>query len=130
MTKVVLKDGQVLRLRPAAEEDAVALLRAMDSVAREMLYLLRSSSDITLEEEQAFIAWAAEQGLEKENLGVRAENERARALYQKFGFVAEGCKRREIKDRRGHCHNSAEMACFLSQDSDPWAHGRKEQGSA
>jgi hypothetical protein len=130
MTKVVLKDGQVLRLRPAAEEDAVALLRAMDSVAREMLYLLRSSSDITLEEEQAFIAWAAEQGLEKENLGVRAENERARALYQKFGFVAEGCKRREIKDRRGHCHNSVEMACFLSQDLDPWAHGRKEQGSA
>ena len=58
--------------------------------------------------------WAAEQGLEKINLGVRASNERARALYRKFGFVEEGYRVREIKDQHGCYHDSVDMACFVA----------------
>jgi RimJ/RimL family protein N-acetyltransferase len=174
--KVVSRDGRTVTLRPAAERDAPALVHAIDSVAREQAYLLRSRFEMSVEEERAFIAkakaqgnlillaildgelvgwvslfrarhefrrhtgqmgisvireyrgigigtalmhyaldWAAKQGLEKINLGVRASNERARALYRKFGFVEEGYRVREIKDLHGCYHDSVDMAFFLSQ---------------
>lgn len=169
-----------MSLRPAAERDAPALVHAIDSVAREQKYLLRSRFEVGVEEERALVAraraqgnlillaildgelvgwvslfrarhefrhhtgqmgisvvrgyrgmgigtalmvyaldWAAEQGLEKINLGVRASNERARALYRKFGFVEEGYRVREIKDLHGCYHDSVDMALFLSQGPVP-----------
>lgn len=59
------------------------------------------------------LQWAAQQRLEKVNLGVRASNERARALYLKFGFAEEGLRVREIKDQQGRYDDSIEMAFFV-----------------
>lgn len=164
----------MVRLRPATQLDAAALICAVDSVAREISYFLRSRFDRTVEEERVLIArarkdgnlivvalldehlvgwatlrrgrreflghtlglgmgvirgyrglgigtalmdyalqWAAEQGFEKVTLGVRASNERARALYRKFGFAEEGYRVREIKDLYGCYHDSVEMAYFV-----------------
>jgi ribosomal protein S18 acetylase RimI-like enzyme len=183
--EVVLKDGRTIRLRPATTDDAAEMIRAVDSVAREIAYLLRSRFDMTVEEEQARIAqtreqgdlivvallggklvgwaslkrsrheflrhtvglgmgvvrgyrslgigtalmnyvlkWAAEQGFEKVNLGVRANNERAKALYRKLGFVEEGVRIREIKDLYGNYHDSVEMAYFVPH---PLSHGGRAQ---
>lgn len=183
--ETVLKNGQMVRLRPATIDDAAELIRAVDSVAREIDYLLRSRFVIAVEEEQAVISratelgrlivvalleerlvgwaslkrgrheflrhtgelgmgvvrgyrglgigtalidyalrWAARQGLEKVNLGVRASNVRARALYRKCGFVEEGCRVREIKDLYGNYHDSVEMAYFVPQ---AWSPGEQER---
>lgn len=43
------------------------------------------------------LEWAAEAGLEKITLSVFATNRPAVRLYQQFGFIAEGCQRRQIK---------------------------------
>lgn len=59
------------------------------------------------------LRWAAEQGYEKVNLGVRASNEPAIALYRKFGFVREGYKVREVKDLEGRYDDDLEMAFFV-----------------
>jgi RimJ/RimL family protein N-acetyltransferase len=176
LQEIVIKDGRTIRLRPAVEEDAAQLVQAIDSVAREGLYFLRSRFDVDLEKEQVFIAearekgnlmlaallegklvgwvtlfrgraeftqhtaelgmgviqglrgigigtalmdyalrWAAQQGFEKVNLGVRAGNERARVLYRKFGFVEEGCRVRDIKDLEGYYYDTVEMAYFVPQ---------------
>jgi RimJ/RimL family protein N-acetyltransferase len=184
--ETVLKNGQAVRLRPATIDDAAELIRAVDSVAREMDYFLRSRFVMAVEEEQAVIArareqgslivvallaeelvgwanlkrgrheflthtvelgmgvvrghrglgigtalidyalkWAARQGFEKVNLGVRASNERARALYRKCGFVEEGYRVREIKDLYGSYHDSVEMAYFVPQAQSP---GGQERG--
>lgn len=178
--KVVIKDGRTVSLRRAVERDAPALVHAIDSVAREQKYLLRSRFEVSVEEERAIIArakaqgnlillalldgelvgwlslfrarhefrrhtgqmgvsvvrgyrgmgigtalmvyaldWAAGQGLEKINLGVRVSNERARALYRRFGFVEEGYRVREIKDLHGRYHDSVDMAHFVDPDSVP-----------
>lgn len=45
----------------------------------------------------AAIARAWEQGLERIELNVRADNLRAIALYQRFGFVTEGIRRRDVR---------------------------------
>jgi ribosomal protein S18 acetylase RimI-like enzyme len=172
--KFVTKDGRTGRLRPATENDAEALIQAVDSVAREMVYFLRSRFELDVEKERIFIAeaaergnlmllaeldgrivgwvtlfraraeflqhtaelgmgvlggyrgigigtalmehalkWAREQSFEKINLGVRASNERARALYRKFGFVEEGYRVQEIKDLEGRYDDSVEMAVFV-----------------
>lgn len=174
--EIALKDGRTIQLRPATTDDAAEMIRAIDSVARELAYLLRSRFDLAVEEERARIAqtreqgnllvvallggklvgwaslkrsrheflqhtsglgmgvvqgyrglgigtalmnyvlkWAAEQGFEKVNLEVRANNERARALYRKLGFVEEGVRVREIKDPYGNYHDSVEMAYFVGQ---------------
>jgi ribosomal protein S18 acetylase RimI-like enzyme len=60
--KVVLKDGRTICLRPANKDDAAEIVRAVDSIAREMVYFLRSRFDIAVEEEQVFIARTREQG--------------------------------------------------------------------
>lgn len=182
--EVVIKDGRTVRLRPAVEEDAAQLVQAIDGVAREGLYFLRSHFDVDVEKERVSIAearekgnlmlvalldgklvgwvtlfrgraeflhhttelgmgvirgfrgvgigpalmdyaltWAAQQGFEKVNLGVRAGNERARALYRKFGFVEEGYRVREIKDLEGSYDDTVEMAYFVPQASPPGAKG-------
>jgi hypothetical protein len=64
----------------------------------------------------AALMWAAEHGIEKVNLGVRANNERAQRLYRSFHFVQEGYRVRDIKDRQGRYHDCIEMACFLDQN--------------
>jgi RimJ/RimL family protein N-acetyltransferase len=183
--KVAIKDGRTVSLRPAVERDAPALVHAIDSVAREQKYLLRSRFEVSVEEERAIIAraraqgnlillaildgelvgwlslfrgrhefrrhtgqmgisvvrgyrglgigtalmvyaldWAAKQGLEKINLGVRISNERARALYCRFGFVEEGYRVREIKDLHGRYHDSVDMAYFVAPDSVPDKQGQ------
>ena len=43
------------------------------------------------------IAYAKENGITKINLRVRADNERAKALYRKFGFEKEGDDRRMME---------------------------------
>jgi RimJ/RimL family protein N-acetyltransferase len=182
--KMVCKDGRTVQLRPADERDAASLVQAVDSVAREMVFFLRSHFEMDVEREQAFIAgakergdlmliaeldgelvgwvtlfrarheflrhtaelgmglvrgyrgigigaalmdhalkWAAEQGIEKVNLGVRASNERARALYRSFGFVQEGYRVREVKDSRGRYDDSVEMAYCVPQTSRPPVQG-------
>jgi RimJ/RimL family protein N-acetyltransferase len=180
----VARDGRLVQLRPVVKEDAAALIRAVDSVAREGVYFLRSRFETDVEKEEAFIAnvaeqgnlfivallagrlvgwvtlfrgraefirhtaelgmgvvrgfrgngigtalmshalkWAAEQGIEKVNLGVRASNERAIALYRKFGFVQEGYKVWDVKDQRGRYDDNLVMAYFVSQATSPPAAG-------
>ena len=174
MEQVIVGDGRICTLRPAVGDDAADFIRAVDSVAREGQYFLRSRFEVDEDQERAFlaeakergdlilvahvdgalvgwvtlvrskrefmrhtaefgmgvvqgyraigigtalIAWtlryAAEQGIEKVNLGVRANNERAMALYRKFGFAVEGCRVRDIKDAQGQYHDTIEMARFL-----------------
>jgi ribosomal protein S18 acetylase RimI-like enzyme len=58
------------------------------------------------------LAWAANHNVEKVNLGVRASNEAAQALYRKFGFAEEGYRSREIKDPANGYDDCIEMAIF------------------
>ena len=178
----VTRDGRTVWLRRAFEDDAADFIRAVDSVAREGVYFLRSRFNLDEDRERALLAetaergglvllaveigrpspsqtqwltgwltllrarpeflrhtcelgigvlrdyrglgigsalmeyalqWAAQQRLEKVNLGVRASNERARALYLKFGFAEEGLRVREIKDQQGRYDDSIEMAFFV-----------------
>jgi RimJ/RimL family protein N-acetyltransferase len=165
-----------VRLRPATEEDAEAIIQAVDSVARERAYFLRSRFEQDVVAERAFITktaeqgnlfllaeldgtlvgwvtlfrgghefrrhtaelgmgvlrafrglgigtallryaleWAARHNVEKVNLGVRASNQRAQALYRKFGFVEEGRRVKEIKDPANEYDDSIEMAIFLEE---------------
>ena len=170
------KDGRSGTLRQIGLDDAQEFVAAVDSVAREQIYFLRSKFDIDVVKEKAFLAqavrdgnlvlgailegqivgwvtvfrarhefrqhvgelgmgviagfrdigigatlmeaalaWAGEHGFEKVNLGVRTSNHRARALYERFGFVQEGHRAREIKDLDGCYHDSLEMACTVPQ---------------
>jgi RimJ/RimL family protein N-acetyltransferase len=59
--------------------------------------------------------WAAENQIEKVNLGVRVSNERAIALYAKFGFQREAYHVRDIKDGQGRYDDYIEMAYFVPQ---------------
>lgn len=179
--QVQLKDGRVARLRPAVPDDAEAIIRSVDAVAREGRYFLRSRFEMDVEKERAFLAqtaeqgnlfllarvdapggrlvgwvtlfraqhefrrhtaelgmgvlrayrgigvggalmdhalrWAAGQGLEKVTLGVRASNERAQALYRKFGFVQEGRRVRDVKDQQGRYDDTVEMSYFVPHAS-------------
>lgn len=42
--------------------------------------------------------WAREVGVAKLQLSVRAHNRAARALYEREGFVLEGCERQQVRD--------------------------------
>ena len=175
---LVILDGRSLRLRQAVEDDALGFIQAMDVIAREGLYFLRSRFEMDEQRQRALIAgvrdrgdlillavddvgegrvagwvsifraraefmqhtaelgmgvvpgyrgiglgtvlvdrslrWAAGQKIEKVKLCVRAGNERARALYEKFGFVKEGRRVRDIKDQHGHYDDIVEMSFFVS----------------
>lgn len=176
MTNFRTRDGRVVSLRRAVQGDAASLIRAVDNVAREQAYFLRSRFEVEEQRERSFIArarengdlilvaldgkevvgwvtlfraqaefqrhtaelgmgilrhyrevglgtalmdyalnWAAKNRIEKVNLGVRASNERAMALYNKFGFVQEGHRARQIKDGRGRYDDDIEMAFFVTQ---------------
>jgi ribosomal protein S18 acetylase RimI-like enzyme len=58
----VTKDGRAVWLRPAVEDDAEAIIRAVDTVAREGRYFLRSRFERDVEQERAFLTETAEQG--------------------------------------------------------------------
>jgi len=60
--KLRTKDERTVWLRPAIKEDAAALIRAADSVAREGRFLVRSRFERDVEQEQEFIAAARERG--------------------------------------------------------------------
>ncbi len=177
-SRLATLDDRPLRLRQAVEDDALGFIQAMDVIAREGLYFLRSRFEVDEKKQRAVIAgvrdrgdlillavddmgagrvvgwvsifraraeflqhtaelgmgvvpvyrgiglgtvlvdrslrWAAGQKIEKVKLGVRAGNERARALYEKFGFVKEERRVRDIKDQHGHYDDIVEMAFFVS----------------
>ena len=56
--------------------------------------------------------WASEQGVKKISLNVRAQNDAARALYEREGFVLEGRERAHIFDA-GAFEDNLLMAKFL-----------------
>jgi ribosomal protein S18 acetylase RimI-like enzyme len=62
MHKFRAKDGRTVWLRRAVEDDAEALIRAADGVAREGRYFVRSRFEMEVERERAFIARAKERG--------------------------------------------------------------------
>lgn len=43
------------------------------------------------------VAWCSHRGVEKLNLEVFADNDRAMALYRSMGFVEEGLRKRQVK---------------------------------
>lgn len=60
------------------------------------------------------LKWASSyKKLEKVNLAVRSDNERAIFLYQKLGFVQEGILKRDLKYPSGEYADSILMAHFL-----------------
>ncbi len=61
----------------------------------------------------AALAWAEEAGLEKITLSVFATNQPALHLYRKFGFIEEGCQRKQIKIDDVYI-NSILMGFFLN----------------
>jgi RimJ/RimL family protein N-acetyltransferase len=180
MSTYATRDGRVLLLRPALEQDAASLIQAIDSIAREEAYFIRSRFEADEQKQRAFISrarqegnlvlvavdgrvvvgwltlfraqaefqrhtaqlgmgvirqyrevglgaelmsyalrWAAKHEIEKVNLAVRASNERAVALYSRFGFAREGYRVRDIKDSQGRYDDDIEMAYFVTEQSSP-----------
>jgi len=62
VSRFVTRDGQTVWLRPAIEEDAADFIQAVDSVAREEAYFIRSRFEKEVSQERAFIAGAKERG--------------------------------------------------------------------
>lgn len=62
MKKLLTKDGRVMHLRPAVADDAAALIQAVDSVAREGRYFLRSRFQVEVQKEREFITKTADEG--------------------------------------------------------------------
>ena len=177
---VTTSTGHTVHLREAVPDDAPQLIRAVDSVAREGAFFLRSRFEVDEEVERSFLEaaqqrgdlvlvaksegriagwvtllrgkaefqqhiaelgtgvvrdwrgcgvgsalmecaldWAAERGIEKVKLGVRAENNRAYALYLRFGFEEEGYRVRDVKDPDGGYFDIVEMAWFAPRTGDP-----------
>ncbi|WP_018132630.1 GNAT family N-acetyltransferase [Effusibacillus pohliae] len=67
---------------------------------------------------QEAFAWAAEQGIERLELGVRGSNKPALALYKKMGFHEEGRKMRAIKTEKGY-DDDIWMGVFLNKKGQP-----------
>lgn len=61
----------------------------------------------------AAVDWAREQGLHKLVLGVFPHNDRAIALYRKFGFVDEGLRPKHIRRKNGDLWDLLEMGLLL-----------------
>ena len=66
---------------------------------------------------QACIEWAKDQGSHKITLEVWPHNARAIALYERFGFVAEGRLRRHYRRRSGELWDSLVMGLVLDESS-------------
>jgi RimJ/RimL family protein N-acetyltransferase len=66
---------------------------------------------------EAFIEWARERGAHKVELSLWPWNERARRLYEKFGFEVEGIRRRHWRRNDGSLWDDVSMALVLDEDS-------------
>jgi len=62
LSATATKDGRKLILREAVREDARALIRAVDAVSRERRFFLRSSFELDVEAEGAWLAQARRRG--------------------------------------------------------------------
>tara|TARA_B110001454_G_scaffold16145_1_gene14563 strand:+ start:50830 stop:51381 length:552 start_codon:yes stop_codon:yes gene_type:complete len=63
---------------------------------------------------QSLVDWAQEnKTIEKINLTVHSDNQRARALYERMGFIVEGIKKNEIKYEDGHYVDAVLMGRFV-----------------
>lgn len=91
--------GVVVRLgRPS---DARSFLEAFRSVAEERRSSHRGRG-IGAELLKEAVAWAERVGVRRVELTVYPHNDRARALYRKFGFVEEGRLARHAKKSYGY----------------------------
>lgn len=68
---------------------------------------------------EALIAHAGANGLTRLELYVRADNERARALYRTLGFVDEATRQRFIRLEDGRYVDDVIMSRFLARPSEP-----------
>ena len=64
----------------------------------------------------AFIDWARERGAHKVELSLWPWNDRARGLYEKFGFVAEGTRRRHWRRNDGSLWDDVSMGLVLDEE--------------
>ena len=62
---------------------------------------------------QAAIAWGRERGLHKLTLSVFPHNAAAIALYEKFGFVVEGRRVKQMRRQSGELWDLIDMGLFL-----------------
>lgn len=65
----------------------------------------------------AGIEWAREAGVHKVELEHWPWNHRARALYERFGFVEEGYRRRQYRRKDGSLWDSVVMGLVLDEDA-------------
>lgn len=65
----------------------------------------------------AGIEWARAAGVHKLELEHWPWNHRARALYERFGFVEEGYRRRQYRRRDGSLWDSVVMGLVLDEDA-------------
>lgn len=63
------------------------------------------------------VGWAKQQGAHKVTLELWPHNDRARGLYEKFGFVLEGSYRRHWRRNDGSLWDALSMGLVLDEDS-------------
>lgn len=66
---------------------------------------------------EAAVAWAREAGAHKIDLDLWPWNHRARALYERFGFVEEGYRRRHWRRKDGSLWDAVTMGLVLDHES-------------
>ena len=65
----------------------------------------------------AVVGWAKQRGAHKVTLELWPHNERAQALYEKFGFVVEGRHPRHWRRNDGSIWDSVSMGLVLDEDA-------------
>ena len=71
----------------------------------------------------ALVGWAKQRGAHKVCLELWPHNERARGLYEKFGFVVEGNYRRHWRRRDGSLWDAVSMGLVLDEEAPGMEHG-------
>lgn len=66
---------------------------------------------------EAAVVWAREAGAHKVDLDLWPWNHRARALYERFGFVEEGYRRRHWRRKDGSLWDAVTMGLVLDHES-------------
>jgi RimJ/RimL family protein N-acetyltransferase len=66
---------------------------------------------------EAFIGWSRECGAHKVELSLWPWNDRARGLYEKFGFEVEGIRRRHWRRNDGSLWDDISMGLVLDVDA-------------
>jgi len=74
------------------------------------------------------IAWARDKGAHKVALQMWPHNDRARALYEKFGFEVEGRLRRHYPRRNGELWDAVVMGLLLDPPPAPPPHATGGHG--